>query len=125
MKTSGWARTGASRTVGSNRSADIGNDDSLTVGNNRSAVIGADDSVSVGQDQAIDVGNDHALKVQANSLTQAGEQLALIAGATLKADGQKVVVTSASSVRLQCGASVIELSPAMIEIKSPLVKINC
>lgn len=82
-------------------------------------------SNSGGQDQAIDVGNDHALQVQANSLTQAGEQLALIAGATLKADGQKVIVTGASSIRLQCGASVIELSPAMIEIKSPLVKINC
>ena len=52
-------------------------------------------------------------------------QPALIAGATLKADGQKVIVTGASSIRLQCGASVIELSPAMIEIKSPLVKINC
>ena len=90
-----------------------------------SAVITTNDSVKVGQDQAIDVGNDHALQVQANSLTQAGEQLALIAGATLKADGQKVIVTGASSIRLQCGASVIELSPAMIEIKSPLVKINC
>ena len=88
-------------------------------------MVAMNDSTDVGQDQAINVGNDHALRVSTNSLTEAGEQLALIAGATLKADGQEVVVTGASSIRLQCGASVIELTPAMIEIKSPLVKINC
>ncbi|MDR2990720.1 MAG: type VI secretion system tip protein VgrG [Burkholderiaceae bacterium] len=114
-----------SRTVGRNRSADVGHDESLTVGNNRSVTVAANDSTAVTHDQAVDVGHDHALKVGNNSLTQAKAQLALIAGATLKADGKDVIVTGASSIRLQCGASIIELTPAMIEIKSPLVKINC
>lgn len=61
----------------------------------------------------------------ANSLVDAGGQLALAAGTTLTVDGQQVIVTGTRSIRLQSGASSIEISPAMVEIKSPLVKINC
>jgi hypothetical protein len=35
-----------------------------------------------------------------------------------------VIVTGAKSIKWQCGASVIEMSPGVIEIKAPLVKIN-
>ncbi|WP_454725783.1 type VI secretion system Vgr family protein [Delftia acidovorans] len=114
-----------SRTVGRNRSAQIGNDEGLIVGHNRSSTIQNNDSTEVGQDQAVHVGNDHALRVGANSLVDAGGQLALAAGTTLTVDGQTVIVTGTQSIRLQSGASSIEISPAMVEIKSPLVKINC
>ena len=114
-----------SRTVGRNRSAQIGNDEGLVVGHNRSSTIQNSDSTEVGQDQAVNVGNDHALRVGANSLLDAGGQLALAAGTTLTVDGQQVIVTGTQSIRLQSGASSIEISPAMVEIKSPLVKINC
>jgi type VI secretion system secreted protein VgrG len=114
-----------SRTVGRNRSAQVGNDEGLVVGNNRSSTIQNNDSTEVGQDQAVNVGNDHALRVGANSLVDAGGQLALAAGTTLTVDGQQVIVTGTQSIRLQSGASSIEISPAMVEIKSPLVKINC
>ena len=114
-----------SRTVGRNRSAQIGNDEGLVVGHNRSSTIQNNDSTEVGQDQAVNVGNDHALRVGANSLVDAGGQLALAAGTTLTVDGQQVIVTGTQSIRLQSGASSIEISPAMVEIKSPLVKINC
>ena len=114
-----------SRTVGRNRSAQVGNDEGLIVGNNRSSTIQNNDSTEVGQDQAVNVGNDHALRVGANSLVDAGGQLALAAGTTLTVDGQQVIVTGTRSIRLQSGASSIEISPAMVEIKSPLVKINC
>ena len=82
-------------------------------------------SVTVGVNQSVDVAADHALKVGANSLVQAGGQLALQAGATLMADGATVLVTGTSNIRLQCGASVIEMTPGMIQITAPLVKINC
>ncbi|MCC4589586.1 type VI secretion system tip protein VgrG [Xanthomonas campestris pv. cannae] len=111
--------------VGMMRVDSVGMNWSRNIGNDRSATIGQNDSVSVGKDQAIDVGGDHALKVASDSLIQAGKQLALEAGATLKADGQQVVVTGTSSIKLQCGASVIELTPGMIQIRAPLVKINC
>ncbi|BDE75082.1 type VI secretion system Vgr family protein [Delftia lacustris] len=114
-----------SRTVGRNRRAQVGNDEGLIVGNNRSSTIQNNDSTEVGQDQAVNVGNDHALRVGANSLVDAGGQLALAAGTTLTVDGQQVIVTGTRSIRLQSGASSIEISPAMVEIKSPLVKINC
>ncbi len=114
-----------SRTVGRNRSAQIGNDEGLVVGHNRSSTIQNNDSTEVGQDQAVNVGNDHALRVGANSLLDAGGQLALAAGTTLTVDGQQVIVTGTQSIRLQSGASSIEISAAMVEIKSPLVKINC
>ena len=114
-----------SRTVGRNRSAQIGNDEGLVVGHNRSSTIQNSDSTEVGQDQSVNVGNDHALRVGANSLVDAGGQLALAAGTTLTVDGQQVIVTGTQSIRLQSGASSIEISAAMVEIKSPLVKINC
>jgi len=114
-----------SRTVGRNRSAQVGSDEGLIVGNNRCSTIQNNDSTEVGQDQAVNVGNDHALRVGANSLVDAGGQLALAAGTTLTVDGQQVIVTGTRSIRLQSGASSIEISPAMVEIKSPLVKINC
>jgi type VI secretion system secreted protein VgrG len=111
--------------VGMTRMDTVGMNWTQNTGNNRSTTVGSNDSTQVGTNQAIDVGADHALKVGSNSLTQAGQELALQAGTTLKADGKEVVITGASSIKLQCGASVIEMSPGMIEIKAPLVKINC
>ncbi len=35
-----------------------------------------------------------------------------------------VEITGATSIKLVCGASTIEMTPASITIKSPLVKIN-
>jgi type VI secretion system secreted protein VgrG len=110
--------------VGLMRSDNVGMNWSRTVGGNRSASIGANDSVNVGANQAVIVGTDHALTVGANSAIKAGTQVAIAAGSEVTVDGAKVVLTGVSSIRLQCGASVIELTPGMIEIDAPLVKIN-
>lgn len=111
-------------TVGMNWTQTAGANHSLTAGANRSATVGANDSMSVGANQAVIVGADHSLTVGANSATRAGSQIALIAGADVKIDGAQVIVSAASSIRLQCGASVIELTPGLININAPLVKIN-
>ena len=39
-------------------------------------------------------------------------------------DAVDIIVDGKSSIRLRCGASTIEMTPAMIKIKAPLVKIN-
>ena len=116
---------GYQTTVGGAMNTTVGLMKAEQVGLNRSGTIGMNDSLSVGKNQAVEVGADHALKVSDNSLIQAGKELALEAGATLKVDGKEVVITGARSIKLQCGASVIEMTAGMIEMKSPMIKINC
>ena len=114
-----------STTVGMNRKVTVSQNQTTNVDKNWSRTTGVDDTHKIGKDQAVEVGGDHALKVAANSLTKTGEELALEAGTTVKVDGQDVIVTGAKSIKWQCGASVIEMTPGVIEITAPLVKINC
>jgi type VI secretion system secreted protein VgrG len=87
----------------------VGDDWSRTVGKNRTASVGENEGLSVGKDRAVSVAcNDN-----------------LIVGETLKIKARKIEIGADEEIIINCGASTIRLTPAVIEVLSPLDKLNC
>jgi type VI secretion system secreted protein VgrG len=92
----------------------IKHDETRTVQNDRTHTIHNNDTLTVEQGSrtaTVSTGND-TLTVQQGNLT-----VTVSAG--------KITMTAAQEIKLTCGASTIDMTPAMITITSPLVKINC
>lgn len=111
---SGHVEAEESRYVGASRTTTIHKNDKETVETGDHTL-----TVSKGDRAAnIDQGND-SLTVSLGNITHKAPVGAY------KVDAMTVEVDGKVSIKLVCGASSIELTPAMITISSPLVKINC
>ena len=116
----------------------IEQDESRSVGNNRDTIITQYDS------RTVEKGNDE-LKVQTGNRTvtvsmgdrkveisQGNDSLNVSLGnitvqapaGTHKSQAMQIELNGTAAIKLSCGASSIEMNPAMINITSPLVKIN-
>lgn len=74
-------------------------------------LIKHDETRSVKNDRTTVIQNNDELKVEQGNLT-------------VTVSTGKITMTATQEIKLSCGASSIEMTPAMITIKSPLVKIN-
>jgi type VI secretion system secreted protein VgrG len=101
------------RKVGKSRETTIHIDDTRTVetGNYSLTVSQGNRSVQISQ------GNDQ-LQVQT------GNQTTKVPAGTSELDAMTVQVNGTSTIKLICGASSIEMTPAMITITSPMIKLN-
>ena len=121
-KTVGQAQTttvgGAfSLNIGSAMTTSVSKKQSTTVSQDQEATVGSNKSTQVAGNQKTVVGKNNELNVSGNSVEKAKE-------ITLSA-GTKVTIQAGTKLVLQCGGSSIELTAAGINIKGPLVKINC
>lgn len=102
--------------VGKDRSTQIRSDDSLEVGQNR--------NVQIGDALHEEIGGERVVKVGTDSLLRTGGEIAQEAGSRVAINAPEIVLSAGQRIRLQCGASVIELSPGQITLNAPLIKIN-
>ncbi len=136
-------------TIGANRTHTIGANDTLTVGANRTVTVGGMAAESVGAAKALSIGAGYqvsvgaimnetvagarASEVGAYSAEVVGGKKSVTVGSDLtvsvsgksEESAQEVQITGDTKIVLSCGASTITLTPGLIEIKAPMVKINC
>lgn len=110
------------RTVGGKRSTTVTQNDERTVqqGNDVLKVETGDRNVTIStgnRSVTISTGNDK-LSVQLGNITVQAP------AGTHKTQAMQVEVDGMTTVKLSCGASAIEMTPATITITSPIVKIN-
>ena len=90
----------------------IKHDETRTIQNDRTHVVHNNDTLTVEQgSRTATIHQNDTLTVQQGNLT-----VTVSAG--------KITMTAAQEIKLVCGASTIDLTPALITITSPLVKIN-
>ncbi len=111
-----------SRSVGGKRSSTIAGDDTRTIekGNDELKVEKGNRTVTISTgDRKVEVskGND-SLNVSLGNITLQAPM------GTQKTQAMQIELDGSTSLKLSCGASSIEMNPAMITITSPLVKIN-
>ncbi|MEL7497426.1 MAG: type VI secretion system tip protein TssI/VgrG [Planctomycetota bacterium] len=106
-----------SLTIGSAMTTTVNNKQTNSISSEQGSAIGSNQSTQVGGNQKTVVGGDADLTVAGKSVETARE-------ITISA-GMKVTIQAGAQLALQCGACSIEMNPAMITIKGPLVKINC
>ena len=112
-----------SRTVGASRSTTIEQDDTRSVekGNDSLTVKKGDRTVTIqtgNRSVEVSQGND-SLKVTLGGISQEAP------AGTHKTTAMQIELDGTAGIKLTCGASSIEMNPAMITITSPMVKINC
>ena len=110
------------RSVGNNRNTTITQNDSRTVekGNDELKVQTGNRIVTVSMgDRKVEIskGND-SLNVSLGNITVQAP------AGTHNIQAMQIELDGTAAIKLSCGASSIEMSPAMINITSPLVKIN-
>jgi type VI secretion system secreted protein VgrG len=108
---------------------EVEQDESRTVGGKRTTKVTQDDTRTVekGNDElTVQTGNRSATISKGNdTLTVSMGNITIQASiGTHKTQAMQVEVDGTASIKLSCGASSIEMSPATISITSPLVKIN-
>ncbi len=127
-----------SRSVGGSRTTSIHKDEKLTIkdGNRTETLEKGSDTLSVGGSRTASIHMDDQLTVKdgnrTGTLEKGSDKLtATLGNITIEAPAGKyglsskdVEITGTTSIKLVCGASTIEMTPASITIKSPLVKIN-
>jgi len=111
-----------SRSVGGKRTTTVTGDDARTVekGNDQLTVQTGNRTVTISMgDRKVEIskGND-SLNVSLGNITL---QAPL---GTQKTQAMQIELDGTTGIKLSCGASSIEMNPAMINITSPLVKIN-
>lgn len=102
------------RTVGANRTTTIEKNDKLTVKKENLEI-----TVEKG-DRSSDIleGNDTISIPQGNSETQ-------VPLGAYRVDAKEIYLTGTQMVKIVCGASTIEMTPASITIRSTVIKLNC
>jgi type VI secretion system secreted protein VgrG len=92
-----------------------------SIGDSRTTTIHRkDESLTIkkgDRDVTIDKGTD-VLFVQLGDIEQSAP------AGVFRVDAKDIVLTGTTSIKLICGGSSIEMTPASIEIKSPIIKIN-
>ncbi len=99
---------------------------------NHNTVVKHDQTTTIGHDETIHVGRNrdetivksHHLTVGAGQMISVTGNLSQTVTETQSEHARKILLTADMEVTIRCGASSITLSPAMISISAPLVKIN-
>jgi type VI secretion system secreted protein VgrG len=120
-------------TIGRNRSDSVGNDETRAVGHDQLVTISNDQVVVVGRnrndtvtkDATLAVGNDRTQVVGANEKVTIGGDMTVTVSGSESSTAKQVSITGNAQLTLSCGASTIQMTPAMVSIVSPMVKINC
>jgi type VI secretion system secreted protein VgrG len=100
---------GLSTVVGGERVAQIGGNDTLVIDGDRSMTVSGDTTQALSGNLEQSVGGGRTVNVTGNS----------------KHSAAQITVSAKAVLELKCGGSSIKLTPGMIEIKSPFVRINC
>lgn len=142
---------GANRTttIGANDSETIGGNKTVTVGGSHAETVGGAKAETIAGAKALSIGGAYQVTVGGAMNHSVGGALALEVGGLLgevvggdrkieikgdqkqsvtgtqKESAKEIEITAQTKLTLICGGSKIELTPAMIEIKSPFVRINC
>lgn len=142
---------GATRTttVGAADSLTVGGAMSIQVGGSKNEIVGVAAAETIAAAKALSIGGAYQVSVGAvmnetvggakleevgayrmeavagDKTVKIGGDLEQAVSGALKAKGATVVIEADTSIRLKCGASTIELTPQLIKINAPLVKINC
>lgn len=103
--------------VGRDSTSQVARDSALTIGRNSTVQIADNSQESVGKAQKLSVGTDQTITV-GGGLTQT------VTGSQAES-AREITLTAQTQVTIRCGASSITLTPALITIQGPLVKINC
>ncbi len=103
-----------------NLSTTVEADESRSVGASRSSTIQKDDTlvVKTGNHEITIQQKDHKLTATLGNISET------CSVGTHKTTALKVEVIGTTGIKLTCGASMIEMTPASISIVSPMVKIN-
>ncbi len=114
------------------RATTIRNDEFLSIEGKRQSVIYRDDSLAVVGDREEEIGGrwkvtvkqDHDANITGGCKISAGTTFEVSAGASAKLSAPAIDLQAMGKITLSVGASSITLTPAMISISAPLVKIN-
>ncbi len=111
--------------IGADRRESVGGKESITIGGSRTTSIGGSDKMNVGGKQQADVSGDRTLSVDgdADEKVMKSKSLTVNMDYACKA-GMNISIEAGMQISLSVGASSIKLTPAMISISAPLVKIN-
>ncbi|MBK8916159.1 MAG: type VI secretion system tip protein VgrG [Phycisphaerales bacterium] len=136
-------------TIGVNDTETVGSAKSVTIGTNHTETVGAAKTETIGGAKALSIGGAYQISVGGAMNHTVGGALALEVGGVLaeivggtrdidvrgdqkqavkgkqEESATEITLTAKTKLTLVCGGSKIELTPAMIEIKSPFVRINC
>jgi type VI secretion system secreted protein VgrG len=95
-------------------------DKTVDVGNDRTVTIYHDDTLTVEQ------GNRTTTVKQKDDLhtVSLGNMLVKVPAGTYALKAMNIIIKADAAIKIKCGASSILMTPAMIKIKSPMVKIN-
>jgi type VI secretion system secreted protein VgrG len=113
------------QTVGGAMNIAVGAASSEQVGLTKTIVVGKDSSQQIGEKYELVAGTDGEESFGGNLKITVGGDFDQSAGGKLVGKAPEITLQAAMKIVLNCGASSITLTPAMIEIKAPLVKINC
>jgi len=113
------------QTVGGAMNIAVGAASSEQVGLTKTIVVGKHSSQQIGEKYELVAGTDGEESFGGNLKITVGGDLDQSAGCKLVGKAPEITLQAAMKITLNCGASSITLTPAMIEIKAPLVKINC
>lgn len=96
---------------------EVENDETRQIGNSRTTEISKDDTLTVGGKLSASAGSELNLKAGTSTTQTSGTELSIDAGTN-------ITVNAGMILTLKAGPSTIELGPAGITIKGPLVQIN-
>ncbi len=103
--------------VNHNQTTQVGVDSTTTIGGNETVSVAKNSEEKVGQGHKLTIGAGQTIAVTGN-MTQT-------VTATQSEHAREILLTADTQVTIRCGASSITLTPALITIQGPLVKINC
>lgn len=120
-------------TVGGALAQTVGAAMNIAVGLTSDEQVGMTKKIVVGKDSSQQIGGKYELVAEKDGEESFGGNLKITvsgdmdqsAGGKLVAKASEITLQAGMKITINCGASSITLTPAMIEIKGPLVKINC
>jgi type VI secretion system secreted protein VgrG len=112
-----------------NLSTTVEADETRSVGGSRTTTIQKDDLLTIkegNRETKVEKGNDTLVVAMGDKKTDISKGNCSTAAPLGKysVDAKEIVLTGTQSVKLVCGASTIEMLPALIKISAPMVKIN-
>lgn len=111
--------------VGQSSTENVGATKTLAAGGAYNLSVGSNFKTAVDGDADTRVSGDDQTMVAGKSATRVGGDAVLAVGGSLTETAREISLGALAKLTLTCGASTIELTPASITIRGPIVKINC
>jgi type VI secretion system secreted protein VgrG len=105
-------------TITKDRTEEVKANEKVKIGKDRSHDIGSNEKLKIGAKRNVDVSSDDQLKVGSKLTIEANSNI------SVKSAGGKIVIESPLGIELKVGASTIKITPASIELKSPMIKVK-